>query len=297
MIKKGFIMASFIYLFNSLGNVSQGVFIKYYQNAISIGLYELITLKSLIAGLIMLPFAGKQLLKFKDNIKTLPIVIMLASLYALDVLTNNIGLKTVPVNTGTLILLLVPLWVILLGRVVLKETKFNVINAIAILVCLFAVFLNIKSEISFSGFNAGYLFLFADSLIIPLGLILQKKFSDFRPLAYAIFTNAVVLGIVSFFISGFNFPEMNIANLKAGFFVALFDLMEFCAVYVAYKMTDVALLQPIRYTRIVISVILSYFLLHETPTKYQLIAGFLIVSANAFSLWYSRKYQDNIKRG
>ena len=289
-MKKGFLLAAIIYLFNSLGNVSQGVFIKYYQSAISIGLYELITLKCLIAGVIMFPFAFKYLKNWKQN---LSIVIMLATFYALDVLTCNIGLKTVPINTGTLILLLVPLWIIVFGRLLLGEKKFNKVNALMIAICLFAIGITIKNEMSFSGFNAGYVFLFADSIIIPLGLILQKKFSDSRPVSYALFTNALILGIISFSISGFNLPEITPTNLKAASFVAFFDLMEFAAVYIAYQMTDCALLQPIRFTRILFSIALSYLLLNEMPTKYQIIGAILIIIANVCSIIYSKKKQDD----
>ena len=289
-MKKGFLLAAIIYLFNSLGNVSQGVFIKYYQSAISIGLYELITLKCLIAGVIMFPFAFKYLKNWKQN---LPIVIMLATFYALDVLTCNIGLKTVPVNTGTLILLLVPLWIVVFSRLLLGEKKFNKVNALMIAICLFAIGVTIKNEMSFSGFNAGYLFLFADSIIIPLGLILQKKFSDSRPVSYALFTNAIILGIMSFSISGFKVPEISTSNLKAASFVAFFDLMEFAAVYIAYQMTDCALLQPIRFTRILFSIALSYLLLNEMPTKYQVIGATLIIAANVFSIIYSKTKQDD----
>lgn len=289
VLKKGFLLAAFIYLFNSIGNVSQGVFIKYYQDAINIGLYELITLKCLISMIIMLPFSYKYLKHWKEN---LYIVLMLAVLYSLDVLTCNIGLKTVPVNTGVLILLLVPLWVIFFGRVILNEKKFNIINALMIAICLLAIGITVWNEVSFNGFNSGYIFLFADSIIIPLGLILQKKFSDSRPVAYALLTNAIVLGIISFCMSGFKVPDINSANLKASIFIALFDLLEFGSVYVAYKMTDVALLQPIRFTRIVISMLLSYIVLSETPTKYQTIGAIMVIIANVISIVYSKKKQD-----
>ena len=55
MIKKGFVLASIIYFFNSVANVSQGVLIKHFQGELSVGVYEMIAIKCLIAALIMLP--------------------------------------------------------------------------------------------------------------------------------------------------------------------------------------------------------------------------------------------------
>ena len=305
MFKKGFLFASIIYLFNSLANVTQGVLIKYYQTASSMQIYEIIALKCFISVIIMLPFSIKYLKNVKHNFK---IVLLLALLYSGDLLCCNTGFKTVPINTGTLILLLIPLWIIVLGRVILKEKSFNKINAVALSVCLFAVFLTIKNEISFNGFNIGYIFLFVASVIIPLGLILQKKYMDTRPVAYALFTNAVVLGLISLLLSVFNISfnlheiklEINfqwlssitIDKIYGCLFIAICDIVEFAAVYVAYKMTEPALLQPIRFTRILFAMALSYVFLLEKPNNYQIIGAVLITGANIFSIIYSKKKQN-----
>ena len=168
MFKASFVFASIIYLFNSLANVSQGILIKYYQGHLSIGVYEMIAIKCFVAVILIFPFAFKYIRNWR---KDLHIVILLSLLYCGDLLCCNIGFKTVPINTGTLILLLIPLWIVVLGRFILNEKSFNIVNAIALLVCFVGVFLPIKSEIGFNGFNVGYIFLFMASIIIPLGLI------------------------------------------------------------------------------------------------------------------------------
>ena len=53
MFKKGFLLASVIYLFNSIGNVMQDILIKYYQGTLSLGVYEIITIKCIVACIIM----------------------------------------------------------------------------------------------------------------------------------------------------------------------------------------------------------------------------------------------------
>ena len=289
IFQKGFLLASIIYFFNSVGNVAQGVFIKYYQHRLDIELYELMTQARIIEILLLLPFCLKYLRHFTKN---LGIVLLLAGLYAVDMLLFHRGLASVAINTGVLIMLLVPLWIVVFGRVLLGEKKFNIINAIALLACLVGVFITIFNELKFTGFNSGYLFLFADSIAIPLGLILQKKYAEFRPVVYAIFTNAVVLSIFGFCLSGFKFAEFTSSNLQGAFVVALFDIMEVACVYIAYQMTEASLLQPIRFTRILISVILGYVVLKEQPTQYQMVGAFIILIANAVSIIYSKKRQS-----
>lgn len=289
-LKKGFLLAVLIYFFNSIGNVGQGVFIKYYNTQLNMGLYEFMTLRCLIEIVLLLPFCLKYLRHFTKN---LHIVLFVAFLYSIDMLLFHRGLKSVAVNTGSLILLLVPLWIIVLSRVILKEKKFNVVNALFLFICLIGVFFTIFKEISFSGFNTGYLYLLADAFVIPLGLIMQKKYSDCRPVVYAIFTNAIVLALLGYFASGFNAPQFSLENLKGAFVVACFDIMEVACVYIAYQMTEPALLQPVRFTRIFISMLLSFIVLREPVAMYQVIGTCIIVFANVGSIIYSKYKQDN----
>lgn len=305
MFKKGFLLASTIYLFNSIGNVMQDILIKYYQGVLSLGLYEIITIKCIVACIIMLPFSIKYIRHWKKDIH---VVFILALLYSLDLLLCNTGLKTVPVNTGILILLLIPLWIIVLSRILLNEKSFNWVNAIALIVCLVGVFIPIRKEISFGGFNVGYIYLFLASIIIPLGLLLQKKFTDCRPIPYALFTNALVLGLISFVLSSFNISfnnnslsfsvnvlwlkDVNLTAIIAGIAIAVCDLVEFSAVYFAYAITEAALLQPIRFTRILFSMLFSWLILAEQPTHTQIVGAVLIIISNLISIIYSKKYQD-----
>lgn len=289
MIKNSFALASFIYLLNSIGNVSQAIFIKHFHATTGIDMYNLITLKCLLVVILMFPLILEHL---KHVLHKLHIVIFLATLYASDMLFYNSGLKYgVSANTATLILLTVPLWIVVLGHIVLKERRFNKINAICIVLCLIAIALTVSTEVQIDGFNFGYILVFIDSLIIPVSLILQKKFNDCRPVLYAIWTNAIMLGIISFFMGNCTFPVVNKQNICSALVVAFFDIMECGAVYIAYQMTEVALLQPIRFTRLPIAIVISWLLLNEKVTMIQIVAGTIIITVNLFSMWYSRKYQ------
>ena len=287
--KKSFTLAVIIYFFNSIGNVGQGVFIKYYNAKLNMDLYEFMVLRCLIEIVLLFPFCLRYLIHFTKN---LHIVIFVACLYAVDMLLFHRGLKTVAINTGSLILLLVPLWIVVLGRIILKEKKFNCVNAFFLLICLCGVFFTICNEVSFSGFNSGYLFLLADAFAIPFGLIMQKKYSDCRPVVYAIFTNALVLALLGYCMSGYKMPDCSLENIKGAFVVACFDIIEVACVYIAYQMTEPALLQPVRFTRIFISMLLGFLILKEKTTGYQIVGAAIILFANIGSVIYSRRKQN-----
>ena len=122
---------------------------------------------------------------------------------------------------------------------------------------------------------------------------MQKKYSDCRPVVYAIFTNAIVLGMLGYFASGFSVPQFSFENLKGAFVVACFDIMEVACVYIAYQMTEPALLQPVRFTRIFISMLLSFIILKEPVAAYQAIGAVIILFANIGSIIYSKYRQDD----
>lgn len=287
--KETFLIACFIALIGSLGNVLHGTFLKYYSTTLNVNLYELIVINCIIEAILLTPFCLPYLKHIK---KGFYIVILLALLYSTDILLYNTGLKTTSVNTGVLIMLLVPLWMCLFGKIILKEKGFHLINIITLIICLVAVIITIYGDFKFSGFSVGVFFIFLNSIVLPLGVILQKKFGDTRPITYALFTNAIALGIVSFCMSGFSttaLKTINIELIKAGFFIAIFDIMECGGVYLSCKMANVALLQPIRFTRIIFAVLVSQFVLGETITLYQFVGALIIFIANFVAIISSRK--------
>ena len=127
-------------------------------------------------------------------------------------------------------------------------------------------------------------------------MILQKKYAEFRPVIYAIFTNAIVLSVLGFAMSGCHLPSISYENVKGATIVAVCDIMEVACVYIAYKMTDCALLQPVRFTRVFLGMIMGYCFLNEKINSYQFIGAIIVVSANVFSIIYERKREKKDNR-
>ena len=89
--------------------------------------------------------------------------------------------------------------------------------------------------------------------------------------------------------SGCHLPSISYENVKGATIVAVCDIMEVACVYIAYKMTDCALLQPVRFTRVFLGMIMGYVFLHEQINTYQFIGAIIVISANIFSIIYERK--------
>ena len=85
-------------------------------------------------------------------------------------------------------------------------------------------------------------------------------------------------------------------SLKGATIVAICDILEVACVYIAYKMTDCALLQPVRFTRVFLGMIMGYVFLHEKINTYQFIGAIIVVSANIFSIIYERRREKRAKR-
>ena len=239
-------------------------------------------------------------IKSKNLIKNVLIILLLAILYSADIILYNTGLKTTPVNTGTLIMLLVPLWMCFFGKIILHENDFNKITAFSLLACIFAVVYTTIGDLKFGNTGVGVIFIFANSIVLPIGVILQKKFADFRPIAFALFTNSIVLGLVVFFLSGchtnillstFNpfDKSFNLEFLICAVLIAIFDIMESGGVYLSCKLANVSSLQPIRFTRIIFAIIVSGIVLGEIITAKQAISTIIILMANTVSIVFSHK--------
>lgn len=292
--KNIFFLAVIVALIGSMGNALQGVYNKYYCGLLGISTYQLLTIRCMVEVVIFAPFCLKYFKDFKKNYK---IVLLLAFFYSCDILLYNTGLQTVSVNTGTLIMLLVPFWMCVFGRIILKEKSMNIVNIAALIVCVAAVGYSIKGEVGFNGFQIGMLFILANSVILPIGVVLQKKFDAARPVIFALFTNAIMLGIIGYFLSysttGTAALPISFEVLKSAFVVAIFDTMECAGVYLSCKMAYVALLQPVRFTRFAFASIFSSIILSQSLTKYQIITATIILCANLVATAYSQRGYKN----
>ncbi len=285
--------SSLIYLLCHFSSISQGILTKYITSGfqdIAIKLFNFLLLRAFFVMILTAPFAVKYFIKVKQNYL---VVFFLTLLASLDTIFYNLSLRTVPVNLVVIIMLTVPLFINIFSSIILKE-KSNKKDYIFLILCLIGVF---KADQKINPFyilgnnhnihfTTDLMFIFLTVFVVVLGLILQKKYSDKRPIPLAIFLNAFFLFLISLLFK--EQPILKTINFNIIFFafiVALFDITDFFAVYKSYQMSNLSKLQPVRFTRIIISIFMSYFFLKEEPTKNQIVGTLIIIIANICNLY------------
>ncbi len=291
MMNSNIFIAIFIYLGNSFANVFSGVLSKFAVlklESFAIPVYSLLFLRAFISIVILSPFFIKNI---KYINKSLKFNIIISTLTALDVFLFNIGLKGTPINQAIIIMFLIPVWINLFSNILLKEEATNIQNIIILICCFIALFIsnpelnpyniihNYRNRLSDS-FNFYPILIFLNTFCVTFALLLQKKFSGDRPIMFGLFSNNIILLLLSLFFMKGIISYLNIYTILMAFALSILDIMEFGCAYKAYQMCKVSILQPVRFIRIVFSAAFGYVLLGEKTTAPQIIGMLIIVLMN-----------------
>jgi len=267
--------ASTIYLTGAFINILTLVFIKYLGINNLLKIDQIIFFRTLFAVILLTPFNINNIKSFKlENKHTFALLLILGILASVDAYLWNIGLQKVPVNNAMMMLFLSPIITALLSRFILKETiKRN--TKISFIINSFAV-LSVY-HFSFNKFNIGYLFLLSDLFIYGFTAILIKKLSSYSS-DFLVFVRLLILLPISFFIM----KDIPIFNLKVLLFVALITfgyITERTLLTKAYQLTTITSIQPLRYFNIVFSAGLSYLILGEKLSLWQVLGVVVIIGS------------------
>lgn len=282
-----FLKAALVYLICHISSVSQGILTKFATTkaGLSIQLFNFLIVRAVVVMIVLFPFAIKHFHKLKKHTIAIAVLSILA---AMDTIFFNLGLRGTAVNLAIIIMFIVPIMINIFSPIILKE-KSSISDYFTLIACLIGVFIaspeinpiNLIFSKEKINFNFDIIFIFLTVIVVVFGLIFQKKWKDKRPIPLAIFLNAFCLLIFSSLLK--EKPILETINHKViifGILVAIFDMLDFFSVYKAYQMSDLAKLQPVRFARVIISIVLSYLILKEEPTVNQLIGGSIIIVSN-----------------
>ena len=271
--------ASTIYLTGAFINILTLVFIKYLGINNLLKIDQIIFFRTLFALILLAPFNINNIKNFRlKNKHTFVLLLTLGILASVDAYLWNIGLQKVPVNNAMIMLFLSPIITAMLSRFILKETIERntktsfIINSFAVLLVY---------HFSFERMNVGYLFLLLDLFIYGFTAILIKKLSSYSS-DFLVFARLLVLLPISFFIMK-SFP---IFNFKILLFLALITfgyIIERTLLTKAYQLSTITSIQPLRYFNIVFSAGLSYLILGEKLSLWQIV-GVLVIIGSGFLL-------------
>jgi drug/metabolite transporter (DMT)-like permease len=280
------IFAIFLYISAIALHILQTVFIKKVALGKKFTVYDLIFIRTIFSLFILTLFIKPSNLKnkffIKDFTSYLPLNLQIATFSAIASFGWHLGSNLVPVNNAATISFLTPIITAALSSFFLKEyvpSKTYIITIICFFIILIAYRPNPKIDNLY-----GYIILFIDITAYAIATILRKKALNKRQSVFSLaYFNLCVMGLVSFLLSlthkSFELTEIK-SNIGQLFLISILYLSEFYLMIKSYSICKVSYLQPAKFTRIVFSVILSYFILQETPSYMQIFAASVVIAIN-----------------
>ncbi|MBR1428810.1 MAG: DMT family transporter [Rickettsiales bacterium] len=266
--------AKLIYLLGAFINVMMINIVKYIGLNGILSINEMIMMRAFFAVLILLPFNWKELKNMRNyDRKTNILIVGLGLVSVLDTFIWYQGLQTVPINNVIIMMLfLSPIITATMSRIILKERiqKDIVLNFVINISAVFLIY-----RFSIGHLTVGYLFLFIDFFIYAFMTILIKKLHKL-PANFLVFIRLLTILPISAAVV----RHIPILNTKVMIFIALVVfgyIIERTLVTYAFKIVPVIEIQPLRYFNIVFSSFLSYLILGEKLTKWQIIGSCIII--------------------
>lgn len=265
--------AKIIYLVGVFINILTMNVVKYVGINGILSVEEMICMRACLATLILLPFNVKQMISLKnEDKKTLFLLLCLGFVAMLDSYMWNIGIQTVPLNNAMILLFVSPIITAIMSCIFLKE-KISISVALKFVINIFAIFL--IYHFSIGQLTIGYFYLMSDFIIYGIIAILIKKLNKFSS-DFLVFIRLIILLPISFIIM----HKVPLFNFKVVIFISIITfgyIIERTFITLAFKMTSVIEIQPLRYFNIVFSSFLSYLILGERLTNMQIIGSIIII--------------------
>ena len=178
------------------------------------------------------------------------------------------GLKTSPITTATVMSFSVPLFVLLLSPLLLKERVSGLLWLLTV-----GGFMGIVLVLqpSIAAFNPGSWFFLLAVLLFALLDILNKKYVAQESILSMLFYSSIVACICT------TYPAIQVWQMPSSLqWVALWMLgiggnLILYFLLRAFSLSNASSLTPFRYLELLISMLVSYFFFHELPT----ISGYL----------------------
>ena len=276
------IFAIFCYLIGSLAMCLSNATTKYIGINNMLSTSEIVMMKSLLSVLLLLPFNCRNVVKAETRNKIrknilLLLVMGLATLISQFTWINAI--KRISLNNVILCVMIVsPIMTALGGRVFFKENISNRIK-FAFAVNIFAMLPINQFIVNKIDWNIGYLFLLCDLVVYSIIILLTRKLCDL-PSELIVFVRFLVVSPLAI-ITVRHFPTLTFAVIFFTLIVAVSCTLGRFFQTKSYKYLEVSVLQPLRYFDIVFTIFISFLILGEKPTLYQIL-GTIIIIASGF---------------
>lgn len=172
------------------------------------------------------------------------------------------GLSVVPITTATIITFTIPLFVLMLARVILKEEVSFKLWCVTLLGFLGILIVYNPLSTSFNMFSVVMLL---SSFMFALLDIINKKFSKSETILSMLFYSAIVTTLLSAYPAYLNWGQFNVNQIMLLMILgALSNLILFCLLK-AFQLVNASSVAPYRYLELVLSGFFGYAIFAEVP--------------------------------
>ena len=249
---------------------------------------EILTGRFLFATLSILPIILKKCKTLKTNNIKIHFARGLTELIALS--SYVIGFRTVPLSNGTLIIFLIPFWVIIFSKIILNEKieYYRIILASIIFIIILAT-LGIEEM----KLNTGLIILLIGTIFSGFYDVLNKKCSITEdPLISLFYFNLTILAISSI---GTIFTFTTLTKYELLFCITLglgSNILTMCLLK-AFSLSDASFVSTFRYLEFVYSVIIGIIIFNEKPNLNLYLASILVVVIQIIMTHYEKKHNNS----
>ena len=274
------IFAMFFYLIGALAMCVANATTKYISVNNMLTTSEIIMMKSSLSVLLLLPFNCGHVLETRTRNKIRENILLLFAIGVATLISQFAwinAIKRIPLNNVFLCVMIVsPIMTAIGGRIVFKENISNRIKC-AFAINIFAIFLINKFVVNKIDWNIGYLFLLCDLLVYSIIILITRKLRDL-PSGLIVFVRFLVVLPFSI-ITVRHFPTLTFAVVFLTLIVAMSCTLGRFFQTKSYKYLEVSIMQPLRYFDIVFTMFISFLILGEKPTLYQILGSIIIIAS------------------
>ena len=189
------------------------------------------------------------------------------------------GLSTVPIVICTLVTFTIPLFILMLAPIFLKE-KIS-LHLITATIIGFIGVLIILEPVS-SDFNPYSLIMLISAFLFATLDIINKKYVAKESMLSMLFYSALITTIIAFFPAFYYWQTISLNELLiCGCLGAGSNLILFCLLK-SFNLVAASAVAPFRYLELIFSVILGFAFFHEIPTIYTVIGALIIIPSTLY---------------
>ena len=244
---------------------------------------EIIMVKSLLSVLLLLPFNAKYIAEKQTRTRIMQNILLLLLLGIATLISQFAwinAIKRIPMNNAWLCVMIIsPIMSAVGGKIFFKESISTQIK-LAFVINIFAILLINQFVVNKIDWNVGYLFLLGDLFAYTAIILLTRKLREL-PSGLIVFVRFLVVLPISF-IATRHIPQFTFQVAFLSIMIAVLCVMGRILQTKTYKYIQVSIVQPLRYFDVVFSIIVSFAILGEKPTMYQVCGGVIIVVSGCF---------------